>query len=93
MSILDDAKRVVDKDRNEEYGDLRPCFKRIAALWSAYLGVDVKPQDVSHLMILMKVARLQGAPGHRDSLCDIAGYAYCSEKMTKPEIVNVKPRC
>lgn len=84
MTILEDAKKIVDNDRNKEYGDLKPGFERIAAFWEAYLGVSIAHHDVAHMMMLYKIARLQGKPGHYDSLRDVAGFAYCAEKLTQP---------
>ena len=55
--------------RGQNYGDAK------AALWSAILGVDVQPHDVSAMMIAVKLARLSNDPTHRDSMIDIAGYA------------------
>lgn len=61
--------------RGQNYGDAKDNFERIAALWSAILGVDVQPHDVSAMMIAVKLARLSNDPTHRDSMIDIAGYA------------------
>lgn len=81
MSILDDAKAAVEA-RRPVYGSPTPNFKRIAALWSAYLQESISLTDVANLMILVKVARLQETPNHRDSWLDIAGYADCGDEVS-----------
>ena len=76
-AVLADATTLVCTDRNAEYGEPEDSFNLIANLWSSYLHTKVLPQDVAALMILMKVARLQVNPTHRDSWVDVAGYAAC----------------
>lgn len=95
--LLDAAKAAV-ADRGLNYGRPEDNFERIAALWTQHVRnrysardgeVDMSPwdgafdaQDVAMMMVLMKVARLENAPGHLDSWTDIAGYAACGAEMT-----------
>ena len=82
--VLDEAKKYVLKDRNSTYGKPEDNFRRIAELWTAYLGIRPKdvgapitPTDVAQMMLLMKVARLAHNPTHKDSWIDAAGYIAC----------------
>jgi len=82
--VLDEAKKCVLKDRNSTYGKPEDNFRRIAELWTAYLGIRPKdvgapitPTDVAQMMLLMKVARLAHNPTHKDSWVDAAGYIAC----------------
>ena len=60
--------------RGRDYGDPEPNHRRIAALWSAYLGHHISPHDVAVCMILVKCSRAKA--GHReDNYDDMAGYA------------------
>lgn len=97
MTILDEAKRIVDNERQKEHGDVKANFERVAAFWSAYLGVDIGLHDVAHMMMLFKIARLQGKPGNFESLVDVVGYAYCAEKLSAPatvvKVLDGKPIC
>lgn len=83
--LLKEAIRITTSDRNAAYGNPEDNFANIAAYWSSYLtqstkvDIVISPQDVAHMMILMKVARLATNPSHYDSLLDIAGYAACGE--------------
>ena len=83
--LLKEAIRITTSDRNAAYGNPEDNFANIAAYWSSYLtqstkvDIVISPQDVAHMMILMKVARLATNPTHYDSLLDIAGYAACGE--------------
>lgn len=87
--LLEEAIKITTQDRNSAYGNPEDNFQNIAAYWNLYLrqagvmskdaGRVLRPQDVAHMMILMKQARLATNPNHRDSLLDIAGYAACGE--------------
>lgn len=78
MSILNEASAVVEQ-RGSVYGPPHKDFKRTAALWSAYLGVELTPAQVTACMMLLKISRLAETPDHRDSVLDIAGYVHCYE--------------
>jgi len=69
---LAEAGRLINGDRRAAYGD--STFKTVATMWSAYLGVEVKPYQVADLMILLKIARNSHSP-KPDTFADVAGYA------------------
>jgi len=83
-NVLDEAKKCVLHDRNSTYGKPEDNFRRIAELWTAYLGIrpkdvgaSITPTDVAQMMLLMKVARLAHNPTHKDSWVDGIGYLAC----------------
>lgn len=78
MNILEEAQHIVEGSRQIEYGDKKECFTRIANMWAGYLGVSVSPFDVVHMMIMLKLARNVNKY-KRDSMVDVAGYAYCAD--------------
>lgn len=81
--LLADAERLVNGDRDNQYGDPISDFRTTAEMWSAYLtrrlGVPVKlePHDVAALMMCLKVSRISWVPEHVDNWADLAGYAAC----------------
>lgn len=77
QECLDAAAKAVLTDRAREYGHPEDCFGLIAALWSRYTERDISSADVAVMMILLKIARIEGNPRHADSWVDIAGYAAC----------------
>lgn len=82
-AILEEAARLVCTDRDEQHGDARESFGRIAALWSADLGIPIGPADVARLMALLKLARAKGKPGVIDSWIDAAGYSALAGELAE----------
>jgi hypothetical protein len=73
--------------REDAYGGPEKSFTTIAALWSAYLGIPLKPHDVAAMQALVKLARIRGSRGeHRDSWVDLAGYAACGAECVTEEV-------
>lgn len=73
-SILRRAAEVVSGDRQHHYGNPLDNHSRTAALFSAYLGFTITPEQVCFLNILQKIARGMNTIT-TDTLVDIAGYA------------------
>lgn len=82
---LDEAKKCVCTDRNQQYGEPEQNFTVIAQLWQTYLQaalksdeIEILPCDVATMMVLFKVGRVATANvGKADSFVDMAGYAAC----------------
>lgn len=90
--ILDNAKKCVCGDREQDYGSPECNFYFIADLWSLYLGLDeqLSPMDVAAMMILLKMARMKNGHAKEDNWIDIAGYAACGGEM---EAVEISENC
>jgi len=81
-SVLIEAKELTEGDRTRQYGSPEPMFKRIASLWSGYLGADITSTDATVMMSLMKAARLKENPTHRDSAVDGAAYLGIAHELS-----------
>ncbi len=85
--ILDAVKAVLE-GREKNYDNPKDNFDRIAAYWTVRLGEKLQPgqavtaQDVSDLMILMKVAREQFRHTE-DNYLDIIGYGVCGLRVAE----------
>ena len=79
--ILDTAKRCVCGDREQDYGRPEDNFDLIAKMWSAYMGVEFNPVDVSMFMVMLKVARIKSGVGTMDSFVDGCGYVSCGGEI------------
>lgn len=73
--ILDKAKTIINGERQGIYGEAEDSFSVIAQMWAAYLGKEIKSEDVANMMILMKVARNSSGVYKDDNWIDICGYA------------------
>jgi hypothetical protein len=72
-TILEEAQRLVHGDRGSAYGHPYDDFSRTAKIWSAILGYDVTPAEVSLCMVGLKISREVNKP-KRDNRVDGAGY-------------------
>ena len=79
---LDEAKKTICGERQDVYGSPEDSFAIIAQYWNTYLTkgsriikgpLDAK--DVAHMMVLFKMARVQGQAPNRDNYVDLCGYA------------------
>jgi hypothetical protein len=74
----------VTRGRQQMYGHPAEVTAKVAPLWSAYLGVVVKPKDVALLMLLYKIGREMNR--HKeDNLVDAHGYLLVYERILKRE--------
>jgi|TARA_X000001388_G_scaffold71287_1_gene60965 hypothetical protein len=87
QKLLDEAKKLLGGDRQEEYGDKLKNHQNIAKLWSIFLEKEITAHDVAICMALVKVARLMHQH-KKDSYLDMAAYAAIAgeiEERTKKE--------
>lgn len=93
-AVLDEAKRIINGERQDQYGKPEDSFASIAELWSGYLHAvacagrtcaDLTPADVAHMMVLFKLARQMHGAGKRDNYVDAAGYIGIAADMVGVE--------
>lgn len=91
-TVLDEAKRCICQDRQNQYGAPEDSFQVIANLWTSYLGgcnkleMQIDPEDVALMMVLLKVARTIGHTHHVDNYVDMAGYAALAAELAEDEL-------
>jgi hypothetical protein len=87
IALLDEAKRIVCGDRDQEYGAPEDNFALIAAKWSVTLSKRLKsaiePHEVAVMMIDLKTIRCIELPTKPDSWTDTAGYSACGWACVK----------
>jgi hypothetical protein len=72
------------KQRGESYGSVSRGgnITRIAALWSAYLNIEITEHDVGWLMVLLKASRSKADPSLEDNYLDACGYVDIARTLT-----------
>ena len=71
--------------REVSYGKPENNFALVAQLWSAFLGIEVRPEWVGSMLAMLKLARAKGNPTHADSWIDVAGYAAVGAEVAGAE--------
>jgi len=79
---LDEASKLINGDRQANYGTPQENFDRIAKGWSVLLETDVTPEMVALCMAWLKMARLVNGP-HHDSYVDGCGYMALASELSE----------
>lgn len=93
-SVLLEAHRIVNGDRDTDYGDSNSNLTNIATIASA-IGQPIDAVGVAKVMIAVKLAR-EGYRHKRDNLVDLCGYAelldrlYPAKQPSVPWVVTSK---
>lgn len=82
-NILEQALEITGGDRQDAYGSPKENWERTAKIASAITGINLTPEECVKVAIAMKLARLQQTPDHRDSMVDLAGYAWVLSEVMK----------
>lgn len=81
-TVAVDAINLVDEKRDEQYGDYTENLGRIADMWSAFLGHEITAEDVSLMMVLVKISRSR-ASYLRDTTVDGVAYFLMYDSMAR----------
>lgn len=81
-AILLEAHRIINGERQQQYGSPEDSHSVIAKMWNGYLRAReaagcchvIESSDVAHMMVLFKLARQLNGAGKRDNYVDAAGY-------------------
>ena len=84
-SILSEAERIVNGDRQADYSDPVANFKRIAEIASAIMAKDITAEECCIVMIAVKLAR-ENFRHKRDNLVDLAGYVEILHRIKENEV-------
>ena len=72
-SILQEADRIVNGERQTDYSDPVENFKQIASIASTILKKELSAEDCCVVLMAVKLAR-ESYKHKRDNLVDLAGY-------------------
>ena len=82
--ILATAEKMVNGDRQTDYGTPENNFQTIASLWDIYLSTmtnRLTGKDVAAMLALLKIARIASGHAKLDNWIDLAGYAACGGEI------------
>lgn len=82
-AMLERIERAVCVDRSATHGDAEDSFTMLAKVWSAKLGVGITPEQVTLMLVDLKVVRAWGNPDHADNWDDGAGYFVCGGQIVE----------
>lgn len=91
-SVLLEAHKIINGDRQQSYGNPEDTHGVIAELWSGFMMaklstgvVDyhamISPKDVALMMVLFKIGRELNGAGCKDNMVDAAGYIALAADM------------
>lgn len=72
-SILLEAESLVNGDRQSDYGPIREDYTRTVAIFKAWTGIDLTPEQGVQFMGCVKLSR-EGHKHKRDNLLDAVAY-------------------
>lgn len=80
VELAEQAIDLVYGDRNKMHGSPVDNYKRIAALWGAFLGVEITAEQAALMMVLLKIGR-EGTQHQDDNIRDAHGYLLVHGKI------------
>lgn len=80
---LNEARAII-QDRGMDYGHPTDNMSRTASLWSAYLEMPIRPDQVAMCLALVKVARSMETP-KVDNFIDGAAYFAIAGQLATEE--------
>ena len=90
-TILQEADRLVDGDRQWSYDHPYDNCLRIGKMWGVILDTEaIPPEKVALMMCGLKIVREMHRHS-RDNLVDLAGYAKVTDMVEKAKITRQRP--
>ena len=85
QSILDEAKAIIEGNRQTDYGNAVDNFQRISDIVnSMYPDLVITPEQCCAVLIAVKLIR-EGYRHKRDNLVDLCGYAHIMNEINESE--------
>ena len=84
-----EAQELLDS-RLAVYGDRIDNMRRVALMWSGFLGVEIKPWQVPVLFALYKQYRIAITPDYSDNIDDVDGYMLMFREVIGVDMVQAR---
>lgn len=82
QSILLQADKIVNGDRNEQYGDHNVAFEEYRTILKATFGIDLTSAQICKVLMAIKLGRIK-YKYKEDSLVDLCGYTEILNRLEK----------
>lgn len=84
MSVLDEAEKIINGPRQDQYGHASESFAMIGKAWESILHHPVSAEQVALCMTALKLVR-ESYRHKEDNLVDAAGYIGLLEMICNQE--------
>lgn len=79
---MEEASRIINGQRDVQYGGPEDNFSRIAKIWSVLFHREFTTEDVAMAFVATKLARFASNSGYQpDTWIDIVGYGACGYEV------------
>jgi len=86
-SLLLQAEKIVNGDRNEQYGDAKQAFQEYANILKTTFDIDLTPEQICKVQMAIKLGRLK-YKFKQDSLLDLIGYSEILNRLSTPHHID-----
>lgn len=81
-----EAQELLDS-RVSVYGERVKNMENVAKVFSGILGIEVRPDQVTLLMMGYKLVRASGTPDYEDNIKDVEGYALMFREIIGEDMI------
>lgn len=88
-STLQEADRLINGPRRQEYGPVQESFRQIAMIASIGIRKHLSPADVCKVMLAVKYVR-ESQIHKRDNLVDLNGYSDLLQQLHDKQVADMQ---
>ena len=81
-SILLEADKIVNGDRNDQYGDPNIAFNEYSEILETAFGIKLTGAEICKVQMAIKIGRMK-YKYKRDSIVDLCGYSEILSRLEK----------
>lgn len=88
--MMDNLIKEVIDERKRVYGDPAETFPRVAQMWSALIGTEIRPDQVPLMLSAYKLMRASITPDYSDNIDDADGYNNIFRTVVGNEMIHAR---
>jgi hypothetical protein len=86
-SLLLQAEKIVNGDRDEQYGNPSQAFQEYSNILKTTFDIDLTPEQICKVQMAIKLGRLK-YKFKQDSLLDLIGYSEILNRLSTPHHID-----